>query len=215
MKPVVNFNKFLTEASKPENSVFVVVGDIVSGHKEDYLLLKSLLPVFSQKPYFLAVGNHDLYFDGWKTFYADFGSSTYYFNVQTPANKDLYIILDSGSGTLGGKQLEWLKKVLSTKRADYRNCVVFSHVNFFHNRHTDSTNPLVDELYVLMDLFERYKVNMVITSHDHIRSVNNFGFTTYFTLDSLLDSLPTASFLKLKVSTEKTSYEFQDLKSLN
>ena len=211
---VGNFNKFLSEASKPENTAFVMVGDNVTGHKEDYLVLKNLLPDFNQVHYFLMAGNHDLYFNGWKSFYADFGSSTYYFTVQTPTESDLYICLDSGSGTLGSKQLDWLKNVLSSKRANYRNCVVFSHVNFFRNRHTGSTNPLVDELYVLMDLFERYQVNMVISGHDHVRSINNFGFTTYITLDGLLDSNPNATYLKFKVNAEKVGYEYIDLKSL-
>ena len=212
--PVGNFNKFLTEASKPENTAFVMVGDNVTGHKEDYLVLKTLLPDFNQVHYFLMAGNHDLYFNGWKSFYADFGSSTYYFTVQTPTESDLYICLDSGSGTLGSKQLDWLKNVLANKRANYRNCVVFSHVNFFRNRHTGSTNPLVDELYVLMDLFERYKVNMVISGHDHVRSINNFGFTTYITMDALQDANTNASYLKLKVNAEKVGYEYIDLKSL-
>jgi UDP-2,3-diacylglucosamine pyrophosphatase LpxH len=212
--PLVNFNKFLTEASKLENTAFVMVGDIVSGHKEDYLVFKNALPDFNLVHYFLMAGNHDLYFDGWKSFYEDFGSSTYYFTVQTPTQSDLYICLDSGSGTLGSKQLAWLKNVLSTKRANYRNCVVFSHVNFFRNRHTGSTNPLVDELYVLMDLFAENRVNMVISGHDHVRSINNFGFTTYITLGGLLDLNPNASYLKLKVTSTKADYEFVDLKSL-
>jgi len=213
--PEVNFKKFLIQASKPENTAFVIVGDIVIGHKEDYLILKNNLPDFNQVHYFLIAGNHDLYFDGWKTFFADFGSSTYYFTVQTPTKNDIYICLDSGSGTLGGKQLLWLKNVLSTKRDNYHNCVVFSHVNFFRNRHTGSTNLLVEELYVLMDLFDRYKVNMVISGHDHVRFVNNFGFTTYITTDGLLDSNTNASFLKLKVDSENLNYEFVNLKSLN
>jgi UDP-2,3-diacylglucosamine pyrophosphatase LpxH len=212
--PIGNFNKFLTQASKPENTAFVMVGDIVSGHKEDYLVFKNALPDFNLVHYFLMAGNHDLYFDGWKSFYEDFGSSTYYFTVQTPTQSDLYICLDSGSGTLGGKQLAWLKNVLSTKRANYRNCVVFSHVNFFRNRHTGSTNPLVDELYVLMDLFAENRVDMVISGHDHVRSINNFGFTTYITLGAILDNFPQASFLKLKVTSTKADYEFVDLKSL-
>lgn len=210
--PLVNFEKFLSQASKPENTAFVMVGDIVSGQKEDYQRFKNALPDFSQVHYFLTPGNHDLYFDGWKSFYAYFGSSMYYFTVQTPGKKDLYICLDSGSGTLGGKQLAWLKQVLSTQRTSCRNCVVFSHVNLFRNRHTTSTNPMVEELYVLMDLFDRYKVNLVINGHDHQRFVNNFGNTTYITLDALQDSNPNASYLKLKVTPENAGYEFVDLK---
>ena len=43
-----------------------------------------------EKPVFLITGNHDLFFDGWKTFYEFFGSSTYYFTVSTPEVPDLY-----------------------------------------------------------------------------------------------------------------------------
>ncbi len=206
---VNNFRTLLTEARKPENSAFVMVGDIVSGKKEDYLTFKNELPDFNEIPYFLMVGNHDLYFGGWETYYEYFGSSTYYFTIQTNSASDIFICLDSGSGTLGDKQMEWLKNVLSTERSNYRNCVVFSHVNFFRNRHTLSTNPLVSELYVLMDLFQKYDVNLVISGHDHERSFNYFEDTTYITLDALVDGIPNASFLKLYYRNGKLGYSFQ------
>lgn len=208
---LLNYNKFLTEAQKTENTAFVIDGDNVTGIREDYVVLKDALPDFNQTPYFLIVGNHDLYFDGWKSFYEFFGSSVYYFSVQTPTSKDLYICLDSGTGTLGVKQLAWLKNLLSGERANYRNCIIFSHVNFFRNRHTLSTNPLVTELYVLMDLFVKYNVKYIISGHDHYRSINEFGNSTYITLDALLDGFPEASFLKLKVTANKADYEFQAL----
>ena len=120
-----NFKKLVNEAKKPENTAFLIVGDIVSGQKEDFDSLKANLPDFNITPYFLQVGNHDLYFDGWKTFYNYFGSSTYYFSIKTPTVSDLYICIDSGSGTLGMGQLAWLKNVLETERVNYRNCFVF------------------------------------------------------------------------------------------
>lgn len=206
-----NFKILLEEAKLPENLAFVLVGDIVTGKKEDYLVLKNELPDFDEVPYFLMAGNHDLYFDGWKTFYEYFGSSTYYFSVETPTVKDLYICLDSGSGTLGNKQIAWLKKLLETERDNYRNCIVFSHVNFFRDRHTGSTNPLVGELEVLLGLFADHQVNMVIMGHDHIRAVNEFGYTTYLTLDALIDNFSNASFLKLKISDGKVGYEFREI----
>jgi len=210
-----NLDKLIKEAIKPENTALILVGDNVTGHKEDYDTLKTHLPDFNLKPWFLAVGNHDLYFEGWKTFYPYFGTSTYYFSIQTPTQKDLYIVLDSGSGTLGAKQLAWLQNVLVTQRTAYRNCVVFSHVNFFRNRHTGSTNPLVDELYVLMDLFAKNRINMVISGHDHVRSINEFGNTTYITMDALLDGFSRAGYLKLKTTPLKMEYEFNEVKALN
>ncbi len=209
---LVNFDKLVNEARKPGNLAFVLVGDNITGKKEDYLRFKNELPDFNQIPYFLVVGNHDLYFDGWKTFYEYFGSSTYYFSVQTPTEKDIYICLDSGGGTLGGKQLSWLKNVLETIRPNYRNCVIFSHVNFFRDHHTGSTNPLETELEVLLPLFAKNRVNLVVMGHDHNRAIDKLGWTTYITMDALLDGFPTPSFVKLEVTETKLGYEFQDIK---
>ena len=206
-----NFNTMLSEARKPENLAMVIVGDVVTGQKEDFDKLKNVLPDFNQVPYFLMVGNHDLYFDGWKTFYEYFGSSTYYFTVQTPQYNDIYICLDSGAGTLGAKQLAWLKHLLSAQRTNYRNCIIFSHVNFFREHHTGSTNPLETELEVLLPLFARYNVNMVIMGHDHTRTITEFGKTTYLTMDALKDGVSNASFVKLQVSENKIGYEFHEL----
>lgn len=212
---LVNFDKLVNEAKKPENTAFVMVGDIVTGQKTDYDKLKNGLPDFSQVPYFLMVGNHDVYFNGWKTFYEYFGSSTYYFLVQTPTAKDIYICLDSGGGTLGEKQLAWLKNVLEKERQNSRNCVIFSHVNFFRDHHSGSTNPLETELEVLLPLFAKNRVNMVIMGHDHDRAIDKLGLTTYLTMDALKDNVFNASFVKLKITENKLGYEFQNIRFLN
>jgi len=208
---LVNLNKMIVEARKPENLAMVFVGDVVSGQKEDYDKLKNVLPDINEVPYFLIVGNHDLYFDGWKTFYEYFGSSSYYFTVQTPQNKDIFICLDSGGGTLGAKQLAWLKNLLSSELSNYRNCIIFTHVNFFRENHTRSTNILETELEVLLPLFAKYQVDMVIMGHNHSRSITDFGNTTYLTMDALKDGVSNASFVKLQVSEDKVGYTFQEL----
>jgi len=136
-------------------------------------------------------------FDGWKHFSRLFGSSVYYFTIATPTKEDLYICLDSGSGTLGKSQLKWLKNLLENSRSAHDLCVIFTHVNFFRDRHTLSTNPLTKELLVLIDLFEQHRVNMVIMGHDHVRAVNVLGNTTYLTLDALLSALHNSSYIKL------------------
>ena len=203
-----NFDKFITEASKPDISAFVVVGDLVTGRKEDYDVLRQHLPPADAVPYFLMAGNHDLFFDGWKTFFDYFGSSTYTFTVKTSQATDLFICLDSGSGTLGNKQLAWLQDILENGRADYRNCIVFGHTNFFRDRKTTSTSPLVEELYVLLDLFADHHVDLVINGHAHRRAEDVFGWTTYLILDALKDGFEYASYLKLSVHNGEIEYEF-------
>ena len=207
----VNFDKFVSEASMPDISAFVMVGDIVTGKKEDYDVLRQHLPPFDTVPYFMIAGNHDLFFDGWKTFYDYFGSSTYLFTVKTSEATDLYICLDTGGGTLGNKQLTWLRNILQHSRANYRNCIVFTHNNFLRPRKTITTNPLVEELYVLLDLFADHQVDLVINGHDHSRAEEVFGWTTYLILDALLDGDPNASYLKLTVDHGDIGYTFIEI----
>ncbi|MCO5236944.1 MAG: metallophosphoesterase [Chitinophagaceae bacterium] len=198
-----NYLKFLEKAGQDDISALVFVGDISTGREGDQQSFKDHLPDPLVKPSFVMVGNHELYFDGWKYFSRLFGSSTYYFTVQTPAKKDLYICLDSGSGTLGKSQLNWLKSILETQRSRYDRCVVFTHSNFFREHHTASTSPLVEELLVLMDLFEKHKVNMVITAHDHKRAIDRLGNVTYLILDALRDDAKNATWLVLQKQSQE------------
>lgn len=206
-----NYIKFLSNGIKPEITAMVLVGDIVTGRERDYETFHRLLPPNEIKPSFLLVGNHELYFDGWKHYFRLFGPSVYYFTIKTPSKEDLYICLDSGNGTLGKSQLRWLKTLLEKNRHSYDKCVIFTHVNFFRDRHTLSTNPLINELLVLMDLFEEYQVNYVIMGHDHVRAVNVIGKTTYLTLDALVDEIPDAGFLKLMKKSFSLQHEFHSI----
>jgi 3',5'-cyclic AMP phosphodiesterase CpdA len=206
-----NLDILLGMSKAPEISALVIAGDITTGKKEDYDLVRQKLNNSDSLSYFLIAGNHDLYFDGWTTFFSYFGSSTYIILIETQQAKDLYICLDTGGGTLGDKQLEWLKEILRNDRKKYRHCVVITHNNFFRNRFTTSTNPLIEELYVLLELFVEYQVNLVITGHDHKRNIEVFGPTTYITLDALKDGLVNASSLKFTFYNDSIIYQFIDM----
>lgn len=188
----------------------VLVGDIVSGKLEDYDKYKELIAPVT-KPIFSMIGNHDLYFDGWKTYYEYFGSSVYYFTVKTNTHSDLYICLDSGNATLGDGQLAWLEKLLSTQRQNYRYCTVFGHTNILRTRRTTSANPLIEEVTYLIDLFAKNNVDIVINGHDHVRDVEEFGNTTYIITDALKDDNPTSSYLILSADKNKIAYNFVEL----
>ncbi len=207
----VNYNRFLRDALSPEIAAMVLAGDVVTGKEEDYELLGRILPADNQKKAYLLTGNHELYFDGWKHFSRLFGSSVYFFTVVTPGNSDLYVCLDSGSGTIGKSQLEWLRNLLTTSRKNHRYCVIFTHNNLFRNRFTLSAIPPENEVIVLMDLFLEHEVNMVVMGHDHIRAINHFGNTTYVTLDALADYHFTASYMKLRAAKGGLSYRFVEV----
>ena len=206
-----NLDILIEESIRDNVAASVFVGDLTTGHKKDYDTFAAHLPRPDSLTYFAIAGNHDLYFDGWQYFYGIFGSSTYYFVVNTPDTADLFICLDSGGGTLGNKQLDWFKNVLQNEREKHRYCVVSTHVNLFRMRPTTSTNPFVEEVQVLTDLFLRYNVNMVVTGHDHKRNTDILGNTTHIIMDDLQDISNHASYLKLSIDNENISYKFIDI----
>jgi 3',5'-cyclic AMP phosphodiesterase CpdA len=191
------------------SAALIMAGDITTGRPEDYEKLAQLLRNSGPEHFYAIPGNHDLYFDGWVNFRALFGSSAYTVELRTPVATDLLICLDTGGGTLGGAQLGWLADLLRRTRGDYRHCLVVTHNNFFRNRFTSSTNPLVEELRVLMDLFTRHRVDLVVCGHDHRRHVENFGPTAYYTLDAMSDGLDYASFLEVTLSGEGIAAVFR------
>lgn len=203
-----NYAKFVDKCIHSDIVAAVYAGDLSSGREDAQKLFQSMLPPDSIVPSFLMIGNHELYFDGWKYYYKLFGSSTYYFTITTPTKKDLYICLDSGSGTLGKSQLDWLKKLLESMRSNFDRCIVFTHSNFFRTHHTASTSPNMDELLVLLDLFESHNVSMVITGHDHKRDEKIVGNIPYIILDALRDDAKNATYMILQKNQTAFDYEF-------
>ena len=206
-----NLVQFFNIARNLEPEAVVMVGDLVTGREKDYQVFHEALPDREEVLWFPIVGNHDLYFDGWTHFFDLFGASVYLFTIKTPNATDLMIALDTGSGTLGSKQLEWLEYTLEAIRGNFRYCILFTHNNPFRDPPTLSTNPPVEELQVLMDLFLRNSVDFFITGHDHRRNEAHFGNTTYLIVDALKDGLSNAGYLRLYVTSEGVEYQFESL----
>lgn len=207
-----NLEKLFRIARAEEPLAVAMLGDMCTGREADYARLVQALPPREEMMWFMLLGNHELYFDGWEAFYRHFGASIYFFTVQTPEASDLYISLDTGSGTLGSKQIQWLEEVLEQQRPNFRHCVVMTHNNLFRTPRTIVTNPPVEELHVLMDLFARHEVGIVVTGHDHRRNQNRFGQTDYLVLDALKDGLSQASYLELRLHESALSYRYVPLK---
>ena len=206
-----NLDIFLHLAKEQAVEAVVMVGDITNGNEEDYTEFNKYLPLQDSLVSFLIPGNHDLYFSGWNSFFSLFGSSVYYFSILTPDDKDLFICLDTGSGTLGEPQLDWFKDVLTNIRPDYRRCIVLTHNNLFRLRRTSSTNPLVEELHVLLDLFLRHEVDMVITGHDHVHDSQVFGNTTHIVMDALKVGIKNAGYFELNITNGTITYSFKNI----
>jgi len=206
-----NLDNFFKIAQSEKVAAVVMAGDLTTGQEKDYNLFEKHLPPQDLLASFSVAGNHDLFSDGWKEYNSRFGSSTYHFTVQTPTASDLFICLETGGGTLGTRQLAWLTNLLQTSRKGYRHCFVITHNNILRPRHTDSTNPLVEETAALLELFAQNKVNMVITGHDHKQDATVFGITTYIIMDVMRDGESNAGYFKLDVKDESINYGFEKI----
>lgn len=206
-----NLDALFMAANMPGNSGLVMVGDLTTGNKEDFFTFKQELDLKNNTPAFMMVGNHDLRFSGWDSYFKYFGSSTYSFEVRTNDTTDLFICLDSGGSTLGWRQIEWLENLLNKERKNSRYCILFSHVNFFRTHQTASANPLVEEVRLMLELCYKNSIDMVIMGHDHNRSEEVFGPTRFVTLDALEDGFENASYLKLNINESGLKTIFVEL----
>ena len=213
--------KYITAERNDPMAVFAIhAGDMVNESGETgFIMTEAALQYNAETqaeddPCFLVIGNHDVYYDCAKFFKQHFHTSTYTVTVKTVGGfKDLYIFLDSGNGTHGKRQLEWLEEKLS-HREDYRHCMVISHNWLFRTSYNYTTTPAAnlpqDEQYAFMDLMSNNNVEMVIMGHFHMREQRQFGGVQYLMTDNLNDGKVTPSYLVLTVG-EKVKYEYEEL----
>ncbi len=211
---VEKFKTSLNSAEADTNTILsLVLGDLTDTDG-GLIPMKEIVssPSF-QKPIFTALGNHDLYFDQWNDYKTLFGASTYAFSIKGKTFSDLFICLDTGTGTIGSKQLRWLKDILSQKRNNHRHCIVYTHTNFWQtdNSQFPSGGMNTEETIALADIFASHNVNLVLCAHDHTRDISTFKGTTYITLDAILDKNPNASYLKIECSQNNITHTFMNI----
>lgn len=206
----LNLSTLLRTARNTNAVAVAMAGDLIEGNPEDFTKLSQCLQEHDSVMCLLTVGNHDLFYNtGWDEYFKRFGASAYIFTVKTPTGNDLYISLDSGSGTLGTAQLKWLEHTLQTQRLNSRRCIIFTHLNFFRFGPSLISNPPAEELTRLIELFTRYSVDMVISGHEHKRYSQVFGLTTYLVMEPLKDGVNNAGYLKLNVDNGDLKYSYE------
>lgn len=201
-KSVAFITDFVTLERNDNDAYFsLILGDMVD-EKEAFDLFYSSLMYNSNTQtrndtLFTVVGNHDLYFNQWNDYARYFATSTYKFVVETPHHKDVYFALDSGSATLGQKQLQWLREQLLESQNTYRKRIVFTHTNFFKNDCSQlfSGNYSESELFELTDLFAQNNMDLVLTGHAHVFSESVYKNVRYLTVGALAESESVPSYL--------------------
>jgi Predicted phosphohydrolases len=121
-------------------------------------------------PWFAAVGNHDLYNSGWSYFAKYAGRSTERFS----AGSTRFFLVDSGSGTLGERQIEELGSAMG---ADASPKIVISHYpvrgspSYSYFKLTNTR-----ERAALLSLFNEDSVKLLICGHWHSPESSDCGF---------------------------------------
>jgi len=189
-----SLDKFVSDYCNDADAVpFVLcLGDLINNKDGFDNFIDHCTPIMQsdRDTMLFTVGNHDLYFGLWNTYRERFHCSSYYFEVEMPSGeKDLYISLDSGNGTLGTAQLKWLEGILQSKSDDYRKVIVLTHTHFFMADYSQGTtgNFTTEETYALSALFNAYGVDLVLTGHDHKREDVKFKGVRYIIVDALKD----------------------------
>jgi len=201
----------------PDASFGLVLGDIIDS--------RGMMPLFAQAlqfdsvrqrrplPVFVTLGNHDTFYSQWDDFRTLFGASVYYFEVHRSSSVDVFIALDSASGTLGARQMQWLRRFLGDNRRHYDNCFVFTHTNLFKtdNSQGASGNLPLDETLVLTALFDEGDVTAVLQGHDHYREELIFRGVRFITIGALEDGVRKPEYLRVNVAPGSVEYEFEYL----
>lgn len=156
-------------------------------------------------------GNHDIYYDQWEIYRSYWHTSHFPLVVQTPSGKkDLFIFLDSASGTLGSDQTYWLRSLLKwVSDEDYRHIVVCTHTHLWKKDQSQghTSNFALEESYELADIFARYGVEDVIQGHSHSRDIQHFKNVRYVRLDALEDHYYNAYYTIISMGRD-INYEF-------
>jgi len=213
--------KYVTkERNDPQSAFSIIAGDLCNESGEGPFILCDSAMMFrpgihaKNDPCFPIIGNHDVYFDCAEHYKNHFHTSTYAVTVKTiGGDQDLYLFLDSGNGTHGTKQLEWLENQLKN-RSKYRYCFVISHNWLFRTTYNYTTTPAAnlpeDEQYAFMHMMSENKVDMVVMGHFHYRDQKTFDHVEYVMTDNLNDTKDEPSYLVVSCG-DRITYEYRML----
>lgn len=196
-----------------EPKIALHLGDLIDA-QNNYPCADSVLNVGGRSindTLFITPGNHDIYFKQWQIYRSYFKTSCYWFDTNNGSKKlDLYICLDSAEGSLGTKQLKWLKDLLEAKSKEgYRRIIVMTHTHLWKldGSQGHSSNMALEETYEITSLLGKYHVECVWSGHQHARQSVHFKGVHYVVLNATKDEEQSQSYMTVQVGEDLT-YQF-------
>ena len=213
----VNLDYFIdtfNAAAAPK--IAIHLGDLIDAQK-NFPCADSVLSL-ANGPLFITPGNHDVYFKQWSIYRSYFHTGTYWFDTNNGSKKlDLFICLDTADGTLGTKQMQWLRDLLEKKSKEgYRRIIVYTHTHFWKldDSQGHTSNFSLEETYELAALLGQYQVDYVWSGHQHARQSVFFRGVNYLVLDATKDSEKGQSYMTVQMG-EHAIYHYIDYPNAN
>ena len=138
-------------------------GDLVDdGESKNYNYVLQREGEALDVPLYSALGNHDLYSDGWDDFRSKIGPSSASFTY----GNSFFLIIDTASCKVGGKQFDWIEDKLRESHAEHK--FVISHMCLYDS---DVETPTIlcdpDERLKMISLLKEYDVDYFLCGHKH------------------------------------------------
>lgn len=136
-------------------------------------------------PVFHALGNHDVYHEGWASFREHCGPSVFTLSV----GDVLFIILDLAGSTLGGLQRPWLEEQLQAATEAEKHVILLSHYPLWSP--SDEGFSLIgseQEVYDILDLMRRYNVIAHVSGHTHRWAFTELDGSALYTVSAMKES---------------------------
>lgn len=196
--------------SQAAGDAFVILaGDVTNFGKEDEFA--ELLKVFSDLgvTFRATLGNHDLYFEGWKSYAKYLGRSIYSFD----ADNVHFSMLDSGNAILGEAQLNWLRTDLESTTKPIK--IVVSHYPAI-SADFDTLYKMAseEESAILKNLLNKYQVNYMFAGHYHGYRTKQLGYTNHVVtggINTILDPGNEKHYIRVTINGNTVSAQKIDL----
>lgn len=192
--------QILKQLGQGGRDAFFMLGDTVetgNSVRQWNAALSELGTYLPRLPLAVLLGNHDALFGGQYLFKRAFSPSTfssdsgspYYWKLNAGAATIVAVDLPWGTEMFGPKQRQWLEKTLAS--ADHtKPLIVISHSFFYASGYDDPDlgTPWYDHyqnIKALVPLFEKYRVNLVISGHNHYQELLSHNGVTYAIIGSM------------------------------
>lgn len=159
---------------------------------------------------FPAIGNHDIFFDGWNRYKKKIGRSMYTVNAGTQTQ---IFFMDSANGVFGQEQLDWLRSELAASSKALK--IVVTHFPLFVGEFSSIFKHASDEEVTLFkSIMQDYNVKLVLAGHYHGYADKTIGVTRYIVTggcNNILDFGQISHYIKVTVTNLDISAQVKAL----